>query len=73
MGHQFLSPLQGVGRSIFSDPLGVGHPIFTRHIVKNIFFNNRWLDSDEKVDNTFKAWQLLTTYNFIFLFAKYNY
>ena len=27
MGHQFLSRSQGVGRSIFSDPGGVGHPI----------------------------------------------
>ena len=28
VGHQFLNPWQGVGRSIFSYPLGVGHHFF---------------------------------------------
>ena len=49
-----------MGRAIFSYPWGVGHPIFNRnrHIVKNIFFNYRELDSVEIADNKFKAWHL---------------
>ena len=49
-----------MGRSIVSDPLGVGHPILNRnrHIVKYIFFDDRGLDSVEIANNKFKAWQL---------------
>ena len=28
VGHQFLNPLQGVGRASFSYPYEVGHPVF---------------------------------------------
>ena len=40
MGHQFLNPWQGVGHSIFSYLLGVGHPV--------IFFNGDWHAFDNK-------------------------